>query len=863
VARSRATIALSSFVQLLLVALGVLLTLAAMSADPPLPLPFPLALTGTLLGTLGLLALFGTFRRGPGPDVALVPGRRLLLPLLQLVAGSALLVTTLRAAVIGVLPFQVPLLAVLVPAVCIWLAFALGLMLERLGVWRHDRGGLALWRREGFWLVVLTAVIQLPLLGSFGLIDPWETHYGEVAREMLARRDWISLWWAQDGWFWSKPILNFWLQGLSFAAFGVEFRPDHMIENVAAGLQPQPEWAVRLPIVALALAGQYALYVGTRAYVGRRAAFLGQLVLLTAPYWFLLTRQSMADMPYVACVTGALGMLLLALATDKDARCQSYDLCLRFVKIRLSGVHLVLGAILLFALPQIVYLISRNVTIGWGTPPFGFRMSADSVWTGSFGNCGLPGNAACAEEQKMRGVLEQPAFAAALWALAALLLLLSNRKEQRLKRLYYLTAWLFTGLSFMAKGAPGLVIVLAVWVAFLLVTDRLGELVQGELMGLGLISAAMVAPWFVQEYVRHGSPFFERLFVHDMYKRAFDHVHDTNEASGDDTSFRYYIWQLGYGLFPWTGVAAAGTLRCIGALFARDPAPTTRSLAGLPDARAQLAQLTYFCVLWQLACFGMFSITGTKFHHYILPLVPAAAVLAGVLLDELWQYGAGERTEQVERSRSPLLGVIGVASAVMVGFAGRDLVANRQGDIEGQVRLLHLFTYNYERPWPDVLDFRWELVVFTALATLACLALIVPAWRRAAALALCSIAFVWGAWGSNVYLVRTSPHWGQRETISEYYKTRTGPEEPLVAYQLNWKGENFYTGNKLATFVSTGKKFSNWIEEQKKGGIAVMFFTTEHTRVNALKRELGQVEKFELLTNESDNNKFGLVRVVL
>jgi 4-amino-4-deoxy-L-arabinose transferase-like glycosyltransferase len=402
-----------------------------------------------------------------------------------------------------------------------------------------------------------------------------------------------------------------------------------------------------------------------------------------------------------------------------------------------------------------------------------------------------------------------------------------------------------------------------VWIAFLLVTDRFGEVLRGELLGLVLISAAVVAPWFVQEYVRHGSQFFERLFVHDMYKRAFDHVHDTNEASGDDTSFRYYVWQLGYGLFPWTGLAAAGTLRCIGALFARDPGPTTRSLAGLPDARALLGQLTYFCVLWQLACFGMFSITGTKFHHYILPLVPAAAVLAGVLLDELWQYGSAERTELVERSRSPLLGVIGVVSAVMVGFAGRDLVANRQGDIEGQVRLLHLFTYNYERPWPAVLDFRWELVVFTALSTLACLALIVPAWRRAAALALCSVALVWSAWGSNVYLVRISPHWGQRETIGEYYKMRSGPGEPLVAYQLNWKGENFYTGNKLATFVSTGKKFSNWIEEQKKSGVAVMFFTTEHTRMSALKRELGQVEKFEPLTNESDNNKFGLVRVVL
>ena len=48
-------------------------------------------------------------------------------------------------------------------------------------------------------------------------------------------------------------------------------------------------------------------------------------------------------------------------------------------------------------------------------------------------------------------------------------------------------------------------------------------------------------------YVRHGSPFTDLLIFHDMFNRAFSHVHDTNE--GDDTGIRYYLWQLGYALF--------------------------------------------------------------------------------------------------------------------------------------------------------------------------------------------------------------------------------------------------------------------------------------------------------------------------
>jgi hypothetical protein len=40
-----------------------------------------------------------------------------------------------------------------------------------------------------------------------------------------------------------------------------------------------------------------------------------------------------------------------------------------------------------------------------------------------------------------------------------------------------------------------------------------------------------------------------------------------------------------------------------------------------------------------------------------------------------------------------------------------------------------------------------------------------------------------------------------------------------------------------------------------------MFFTTEHSRKNTLRRELSQPEHFEELTTKADNNKFFLARV--
>ncbi len=839
------------------------LALAAMAARPALPLGFWLGAVAIFLASAVTLLFVDTFRSVAADAEA--GARSVAAPALNVVLAAFVLWLSLRLAVLGVIPAQTAVLAAAVPASFTWLVASAAVVLERLGFLAEP--GRSLLGRHGFWLIALTTLLYLPRLGSVGLIDPWETHYGEVAREILSRDDWISLWWAQDGWFWSKPILNFWTQALSFLAFGVEWAPDRMIATVAEGRLPQPEWAARLPTFVVALAGQYVLYLGARAYLGRTAAFLGSLALMTMPYWYMLAHQSMADMVYVGPMCAAMGFLLLALRADADAQVRTV-----FVKLgrsrgfQVSGYHLLFGALLLAVLPQVLYLVSRNVSLEWGDVPLRLRLHVDRVAAGSPGNCGLPGNAGCNADVLVRSL--QPAAAALLWSSAMTLLIVLRSGERRAKRLLYLAAWFCTGLSFMGKGAPGLVLVLFTFGAFVLARGRLAEIRRADFVGFGLVTAAVVLPWFVQEYVRHGTEFFERLFIHDMYQRAFSHVHDTNK--GDDTSFRYYVWQLGYGLFPWSGVAAAGTLVCL----ARTLGAPAQGDGEAASAARGVSDIAYFCLLWQLAAFGMFAITGTKFHHYALPLVPAAALPAGVLLAGLLKQPGEARSAAATRSLAlgsgigslalgSGIGSLALGCAVLAGLAGRDLAVTRAGDLEGSVRLLHLFTYNYSRPWPDTLDYSAVFWAFTSAAVVFCLLFAVPKLRRAAVLALSGLGVVVTAWVLDVYMVEIAPHWGQRETISAYYERRAGPEEPLVAYQLNWKGENFYTGNKVPAFVSSGKRFTEWVEGQKKAGVKVMFFTTEHSRIGTLKRELGGEREVELLTDAALNNKFVLARAVL
>src|ERR1700737_2895305 len=80
-------------------------------------------------------------------------------------------------------------------------------------------------RRIALALLFFFAVLYVPFAGNYGLWDPWETHYGEVARQMVERNDWISLWWPGSpddrATFWSKPVLTFWLMALSMKVFGL------------------------------------------------------------------------------------------------------------------------------------------------------------------------------------------------------------------------------------------------------------------------------------------------------------------------------------------------------------------------------------------------------------------------------------------------------------------------------------------------------------------------------------------------------------------------------------------------------------------------------------------------------------------
>jgi hypothetical protein len=238
-------------------------------------------------------------------------------------------------------------------------------------------------------------------------------------------------------------------------------------------------------------------------------------------------------------------------------------------------------------------------------------------------------------------------------------------------------------------------------------------------------------------------------------------------------------------------------------------------------------------------------------------------MLTGVVVDRLWT-----RSEQKRDAAMVGAGAIGVAA--ITALVGWDLASTSSTDQPGAIRLLQLFTYQYNRGWPASVDLHVALAVFGALATLIAVAMGVRQIRRVATASFGALALAWATWGLDVYMPKLAPHWGQRDVIEAYYRDAgLAPTAPLVAYQLNWKGENFYTGNHVAQFVSSGPTFTQWIRDQKGKGTHVMYVVTETNRVGGLKSELtsavagGAPPTFRELTTRTDSNQFILVRAEL
>jgi hypothetical protein len=115
------------------------------------------------------------------------------------------------------------------------------------------------------------------------------------------------------------------------------------------------------------------------------------------------------------------------------------------------------------------------------------------------------------------------------------------------------------------------------------------------------------------------------------------------------------------------------------------------------------------------------------------------------------------------------------------------------------------------------------------------------------------------------FMPAVAPFWSQKGPIATYYQNRRSPEERLIAYQLYWRGETFYTSNEIyegpaeerTVFDSEGAddKFKDWVARHR-GRRA--FFLYERFQQGRIENLLPPEVRSSFHVVDDKNNKFSL-----
>jgi len=676
---------------------------------------------------------------------------------------------------------------------------------------------------KGLWLdrrpewQITTAVIlfglclYVPLAGTYGLWDPWETHYGEVARQMVARGDYVSLWWPGSPidreYFWSKPVLTFWVMALSMGLAGITgSTPSGTLATTNIG-----EWALRLPFALLALTAIYGVYLVLSRFVSRRAGLFGAVIIATMPMFSLIARQAMTDMPFVGPMTLALALAALALFSDNAQELPRKG-WKRFTWPHHASFYTAFILVLLAAVPT---LIIECVQLVWR-----FRLGGKT--------------------------LVAPGVVALLpWILGVVAFVYWSAKVRFKAPSYLIAAGGLAGLAVLAKGIAGLglpVIILVAYISFTGEWKRFTrpQMVYGVLIAV-LAFFIVAGPWHHAMLVRHGGGFWSELYGDNHWKRLVTGRH------GDRGAFDYFLREGAYAIWPWLALAPAALASA-----------ATRSIRGADNK----VRIFWFGAIWFVAAYAVVSSSMTKFHHYILPSLPGLAIAIACFLDEL-----------VDRARSSNTWgrLVAVAGTPLIALVAFDLARTPKA----AERFIWLFAYDYVnnpkgRDWPSELDFS-AIVVGFAIAFSVATALM--AWRRLRPFGvwgLCLAAVAFTFFLLDGYMPKVTGFWSQKALVASYYQKRASPEEPLVAWQMYWRGENFYTQNEIYEGPRTERTVflgnNNAKDLQAYLGRnpgKLMFFLVEKTRFEKLRSLLPASAQNSLEVVDKSNNKFYLAKAQL
>ncbi len=191
----------------------------------------------------------------------------------------------------------------------------------------------------------------------------------------------------------------------------------------------------------------------------------------------------------------------------------------------------------------------------------------------------------------------------------------------KIKFRWYLAFYILIAAAILTKGPVGIVLPGLIIGSFLFYLGRARAVLleMRPILG-GIIISAISLPWFGLVIARNGNAYINSFFGYHNLERF------TGVVNHHSAPWYYYFVVVLLGFAPWSiylPVAAAKI-----------------KLQGRSHWQKQERsyQLSLFALFWFLGIFGFFTIAVTKLPSYVLPLMPASAMLVALLWSEPIAY---------------------------------------------------------------------------------------------------------------------------------------------------------------------------------------------------------------------------------
>lgn len=224
------------------------------------------------------------------------------------------------------------------------------------------------------------------------------------------------------------------------------------------------------------------------------------------------------------------------------------------------------------------------------------------------------------------------------------LFLVGQRKVQAAEpaSAWFFSSYFFAALGFLFKGLIGIALPGLVILVWMLIFFQWKNIFAYRI-GIGIVIVAVLAlPYYF--FIESKTPgFLHYFFAVEQFQRY------VQTGFNNAMPFWFYFPVIIGGVFPWS--------------FLVWPAVVSNWKA---DREEHRVAETGFLVLWILAILIFFSVPISKLVGYIIPVIPAFALLVGRYIDNIWGIEPPKSLVKYLSGAAIVSGLLGIAGAILL-----------------------------------------------------------------------------------------------------------------------------------------------------------------------------------------------------